>query len=248
MRWKVNKPINAISGVSYDEALAWCYSPKNVLIVISPSMVKLGIKERLAASLASAQIYWHEERINNPDIRQVEDIAKEMAGCEIDLIVAIGGGSIVDTAKVLSALLCEENGEILRELREGVATNILRTIPVCAIPTSAGSGAECTQFATIWDIEEKKKYSLESTKILPKYVVLDASLTLSLPHDQTLFTGMDVISHAVECLWNKNQNPLAISYAKEAICLIIESLERVLTEPQDIPMRENVQSEDFLAA
>ncbi len=247
MKWMVNKPINAISGVSFDEALAGCYSSKNTLILISPSMGKLGVKERFSGAFPAARMYWHEARINNPDIRQIEDIAQAMAGREIELIVAIGGGSIVDTAKVLSALLCKENENILRELREGVATNILRTIPVCAIPTSAGSGAECTQFATVWDLEEKKKYSLESAKILPEYVILDAALTLSLPQEQTLFTGMDALSHAVECLWNKNQNPIAIAYAKEAIGLIIESLECVLKDPENIEARAKMQSAAFLA-
>lgn len=247
MNWTVNKPINVVSGVRFDEALVQRYSPKSVLALISPSMLKLGVKERLVNALGDAQVFWHEERINNPDITQIEGIAKTVAGLEIELIIAIGGGSIIDTAKVLSALLCEENGEILQGLREGAPANIKRAIPVCAIPTSAGSGAESTQFATVWDLEAMKKYSLESPKILPEFVILDASLTLSLPQDQTLFTGMDALSHAVECLWNKNQNPLAIAYAKEAICLITESLEPVLESPQDIEARANMQNAAFLA-
>ncbi len=247
MNWTVNNPINAVSGVSFDEALRARYSPRHVLALLSPSMVKLGVKERLSGAFPAAQMYWHEERINNPDIRQIEEIAEAVAGLEIELIVAIGGGSIVDTAKVLAALLCEENGEILRELREAKPAKILRAIPVCAIPTTAGSGAECTQFATIWDLEEKKKYSLESAKILPEYVILDAALTLSLPQEQTLFTGMDALSHAVECLWNKIQNPLAIAYAKEAIGLISKNLECVLKDPKNIAARAKMQNAAFLA-
>jgi alcohol dehydrogenase len=247
MNWTVNNSINAVSGVSFDEALRTRYSPRHVLALLSPSMVKLGVKERLSGAFPAARMYWHEERINNPDIRQIENIAEAVAGLEIELIVAIGGGSIVDTAKVLAALLCEENGEILRELREAKPTKIRRAIPVCAIPTTAGSGAECTQFATVWDLAEKKKYSLESPKILPEYVILDAALTLSLPQEQTLFTGMDALSHAVECLWNKSQNPLAIAYAKEAIDLISENLECVLKEPKNIAARAKMQSAAFLA-
>lgn len=247
MNWTVNKPVNVSSGVSFDQALAERYAAKNVLVLISPSMLKLGVKERLAEVLSDAQVFWYEERINNPDIGQIEEIAKIMARHEIELIIAIGGGSIVDTAKVLAAMLCEENGEILRDLREGAPANIKRAIPVCAIPTSAGSGAESTQFATVWDMQEMKKYSLESPKVLPEYVILDASLTLSLPQDQTLFTGMDALSHAVECLWNKNQNLPAIAYAKEAICLITDSLEHALESPQDIEARANMLVAAFLA-
>lgn len=247
MKWMVDKPIKLCSGVSFDEALAARYSAKNVLALLSPSMVKLGVKERLSGAFPTARMYWHEERINNPDIRQIEEIAEAMAGLELELIVAMGGGSIVDTAKVLSALLCEENGEILRGLREGTSANITRVIPVCAIPTSAGSGAESTQFATVWDLIAMKKYSLESPKILPEYVILDASLTLSLPQEQTLYSGMDALSHAVECLWNKSQNPIAIAYAKEAIGLIIENLECVLKDPQNIEARAKMQSAAFLA-
>lgn len=247
MNWAVNKPINVCSGVCFDQALAQRYAPKNVLALVSPSMVKLGVKERLTNALGDAQVFWHEKRINNPDIRQIEEISKAMAGHEIELIIAIGGGSIIDTAKVLAAMLYEENGEILRELREGTPANIKRAIPVCAIPTSAGSGAESTQFATVWDLEALKKYSLESPKILPEYVILDASLTLSLPQDQTLFTGMDALSHAVECLWNKIQNPLAIAYAKEAIGLISKNLECVLKDPKNIAARAKMQNAAFLA-
>lgn len=248
MKWSVNKSINVVSGESFDRALLDKVSFENALILISPSMVKLGLKEMLIHRFTDKQMHWYEERINNPDIKQIENIANVNSSLNLDIIIAIGGGSIVDTAKVLSVMLCKDNDdELLQKMKDDAPLRLENSIPVCAIPTSSGSGAESTQFATVWDMEEKKKYSLESDRILPEYVILDPELTLSLPKDQTLFTGMDALSHATECLWNKKQNALAIAYAKEAVSLIEESIDLALQNPDDFEARAKLQNAAFLA-
>ena len=96
--------------------------------------------------------------------------------------------------------------------------------PVIAIPTTAGTGSEVTMWATVWDMEGKKKYSISHPSLYPVKAILDPGLTLTLPGKETSCSGLDALSHAMESIWNKNHNPVSDTFALEAISLVHDYL------------------------
>ena len=132
-----------------------------------------------------------------------------------EVIIALGGGSVIDSAKVFSAAAGNFE-KVERYLKDGEAKLTLSAIPIIAIPTTAGTGSEVTSFATIWDEEHGRKFSLAHDKLYPEIAVVDPVLMLGKPHDLTLATGLDALSHAVESIWNVNANPVSARHAVAA--------------------------------
>ncbi|MCB5231339.1 MAG: iron-containing alcohol dehydrogenase [Candidatus Cloacimonas sp.] len=248
MIWSTNKDIRVVAGKSLYDAIDDIPIDGSVFILSSPFFQNSGAIDELTGRLSNVEIKTHIERINNPDITQLKEISNKYSQEEFDWIIGIGGGSIIDAAKVLSVILPEKNeNKILKALQNNLVPNISDNIPVVAVPTTSGTGAECTQFATVWDLVNGHKYSLESDSIIPEYVILDPRLTLQLPFDQTLFTGLDALSHATESLWNKKFNPIARATAKEAITLIVSKLPIVLEQSDNLEARTAMQNASFLA-
>ena len=137
-----------------------------------------------------------------------------------EIIVAVGGGSAIDTGKVLAA-----SGGGFSRVREcletGEGCERLKPLPLIAIPTTAGTGSEVTRFATVWDHLGKKKYSLALDSSYPEYALVDPVLSQQAPRDLTISTGVDALSHALESIWNVNANPisshLCVFAAKEVL-------------------------------
>jgi alcohol dehydrogenase len=118
---------------------------------------------------------------------------------------------------------------------------------VVAIPTTAGTGAEVTPFATVWDRASVRKNSFAHDLMPPLHAVLDPELTLTLPRDETLFGGLDTLSHALESLWNRGRSPLSEMFSLRALDLATDALESVLEDPEDIRQRERMQQASLLA-
>ena len=116
-----------------------------------------------------------------------------------------------------------------------------------AIPTTSGTGAEVTPFATVWDHTNHKKHSLAGPHMYPRSALLDPSLTLSLPSEETLHTGLDATSHALESLWNHNRTPVSSVFAMRALSLIVDVLPSALEAPGDINHRSSMQEASLLA-
>lgn len=172
----------------------------------------------------------------NPTISELVAHIKTMQNIQCDMLVAIGGGSVIDTAKVLSVLSDASEKSVL-EFLEGNKDCPSKRYEVVAIPTTAGTGAEVTPFATIWDDINKKKLSLFSPHIFPKFAIIDPSLTLSLGATMTAVSGLDALSHSFESLWNKNATPYSKAMALVAIETILETLDRLLDNLKNLDMR-----------
>lgn len=156
-----------------------------------------------------------------------------------EAIVALGGGSVIDTAKVLSA----SGGDFSRvqaylEGRSGAET--LLNVPIIAVPTTSGTGSEVTCWATVWDTEAKKKYSLARPNLYPEHAILDPELTLRIPRALTLSTGLDALSHALESIWNVNANPVSANHAVFAASEILMALPPLLRRLDDVALRARV--------
>jgi phosphonate metabolism-associated iron-containing alcohol dehydrogenase len=119
--------------------------------------------------------------------------------------------------------------------------------PIIAVPTTAGTGSEVTRWGTLWDFEKKKKYSVSHSRLYPWKALLDPQLTMTLPLSETLYGGLDALSHSLEALWNKNANPVSDLYAHKAAQTVMATLPRLLANPQEAALREEMLWASLLA-
>src|SRR5262249_51067029 len=142
-----------------------------------------------------------------------------------EVIIALGGGSTIDTAK---ALMVGTRGrafdELLAATGDSTASTRHKTKTLIAIPTTAGTGSEVTPWATIWDQKAKVKHSLHRADTWPTIAIVDPALTVSLPASVTLQSGLDALSHALESIWNRNANPISDTFAVAAVHEILAAL------------------------
>lgn len=174
----------------------------------------------------------------------VEDATRfsELARAEgRDVVVAVGGGSVMDAGKAIAALVANP-GHPLEYLEVVGAGRPLtqRSLPLLAVPTTAGTGAEVTKNAVL-DVPEKNvKVSLRSSSMLPSVALLDPELTLSVPPDITRATGFDALTQVIEPFLSCAANPVTDAICREGITRGISSLERVCQEGRDLEARENM--------
>lgn len=175
----------------------------------------------------------------NPTLGTLAEQAARLEGVAIDVVVAIGGGSVIDSAKVFAAAAHGGFTSVRAYLdrRDELA---LRPIPIIAVPTTAGTGSEVTPWSTVWDPASDTKYSLSHPGLFPRVAVVDPELTLSLPLGLTISTGLDALSHAFESLWNRNANPISARFAVSAIREITDTLPRLAESAGNIELRRRI--------
>lgn len=188
----------------------------------------------------------------NPELQFLEKATAKIKTFKADAVVGIGGGSAMDAAKVLSlTLLSNLENPLGVWLRRESSVEIVKNLPLLLSPTTAGTGAEVTPFATVWNAIEKKKYSLASEKMRAQCCVLDPSLTLGLPFDETLYGGLDAMTHALETLWNQNADKEGIQYANEALWTGVPTLRTLIgnfkVTSRNISLREKMLISAHLA-
>ncbi len=161
----------------------------------------------------------------NPDFDSLDRCCATLAalGAAPPCIVALGGGSVIDAAKVLSAG-AGGFGPVRHFLETGTAEDALTDIPLIALPTTAGTGSEVTCWATVWDKQANRKYSLSRGNLYPQWAIVDPELTHAMPADLTVSTALDALSHALEAIWNWHANPVSTHLAVAAARDILEYL------------------------
>ena len=175
---------------------------------------------------------------NNPNF---EDCINAVEFCQknvFDGVVALGGGSAMDLAKVIIAHLSLEKTDI-NELIE-YKGKFPHTIQSIFLPTTHGTASEVTMWGTLWNMEEEKKYSISHPSLYPSVAILDGNLTLSLPLDISISTVMDALSHSFESIWNKKANHTSTDFAISAICSILENGPALKENPDDLDTRNNL--------
>jgi phosphonate metabolism-associated iron-containing alcohol dehydrogenase len=198
------------------------------------AMKKIGIINSIKDTFSNLEIREFGNINSNPS---VEDIEKVLSLWEkTDLVIGIGGGSVLDFAKTVAFISTQS--ESLRNFLLNENTSPIKPgLPFIAIPTTSGTGSEVTPWASIWDFEENKKYSLSHKFMFPKLAIIDPSLTLSLPSFQTAYTGYDALSHALEAFWSCYSNPISDLYAVEAVQLILRNLKSLIGSLENIEHR-----------
>ncbi len=157
-------------------------------------------------------------------------------GC--DAIIAVGGGSVLDTAKGVNIVVSENASDLMAFTGAGALKRPLK--PLIAIPTTSGTGSEVTLVAVIADHEKERKMLFTSYFLLPDVALLDPRMTLSLPPAITSATAMDALSHAVEAYTCLAKNPLSDAFARAAIELLRDNLFKVMGQPDDKEGRLNL--------
>lgn len=178
-----------------------------------------------------------------PTVQGVNDAVAFARTEERPLVLGVGGGSTLDTAKQVAAVVTGEAGlehYLLAAHRFGGRA------PLIAVPTTAGTGAEATRVCVVSDAQGRKLWTW-GAELVPDAVLLDPSLTLTLPEHVTVMTALDALVHAVEACTSARRNSVASAFGLQAVRLIQDFLPRVLEAPQDLTARQRLQEAAYLA-
>jgi alcohol dehydrogenase class IV len=209
----------------------------NPLLVSDPFLAGSGHLERATGQLERAGIPWavFSETVADPTTAVVETGTRRLAEGGFDSLVAIGGGSSIDTAKAMSILAA--NGGQMRDYK--VPAEIPKAgPPLVAIPTTAGTGSEVTRFTVITDTETDEKMLIAGLACCPLAAIVDYELTLSMPLRLTADTGLDSLTHAIEAYVSRRANPFTDGLAKNAMGLIARHIRTACAEPENLAARE----------
>lgn len=208
------------------------------LIVTDAGVKAAGLLDRTRAALPGLAPEVFDQTPSNPTeaaVRAAVEVYRQ-GGC--DGLIALGGGSAIDCAKGVAIAATHEGPLKTYATIEGGSAKITdRVPPLIAVPTTAGTGSEVTPWATIWDRESQRKYSLHLPQTWPTAAIIDPDLMLSLPPAVTLQSGLDALSHALEAIWNVNANPISDAFAVSAVSDILAVLPRLMAEPGDLGLR-----------
>jgi alcohol dehydrogenase len=247
MHWAYGNPVAIRFGAGAFKEMGHLIGKRSYALVTYNQPVFKDMAVRLAR-MAGEPITVVDNIDTNPDARDLAQSCRMFgsAARRPDVIVALGGGSIIDTAKVLSA----SQGDfetVRRHLLDKVPLSTDAIVPIIAVPTTSGTGSEVTSWATVWDGAKASKYSLAHPRLYPETAVLDPELIAEAPRGLTLATGLDALSHALESIWNVNANPISATYAVRAAREIMETLPRLLDNLGDIDLRARQAQASLLA-
>ncbi len=233
-------PVRSVYGAGALSSLPKLLAGRRAALVTFPEARALGLLGRLESVLGPALACVIDGVRPNPDVAELAATYERFwhAHPEVEAIVAVGGGSAIDTAK---ALAVADDAARFADLVAGLAGERdfvpTRARMLVAVPTTAGTGSEVTPWATIWDRARQKKYSLHLEQTWPRHAVIDPELMLSLPAAVTLQSGLDALSHALEAIWNVNANPVSDTFAVAAVRDTLEVLPRLMAGLDDLGLR-----------
>ena len=223
---------------------------RRAVFVTTAGMVERGTVERIREVLGVEKLALTSSVKSNPTIASIrENAAEVLEGQHPEVIVALGGGSTLDTAKGIAAIASGgfAGDWFSSHLREGAPfPDSFAPPPIIAIPTTAGTGSEVTMWGTVWDEETGAKYSISHPRLYAERAVLVPELTLTMPPDITLFTALDALSHCMESIWNKRSTAVSEAFASAGIARLIDCLGDVLQHPGEIGLRRRLQEAALL--
>ena len=250
MEWTFHNPVKVIFGVEAYESIAYHVGDRKVLLVSTAGFVNRGGLEQIRSILGNRLAGVISSVISNPDVENLAQLCAESYHFKFDIIVAIGGGSVIDAAKILSAGIgswAESSGTIRKFLSKGGKVQTTGLKPVIAVPTTAGTGSEVTPFATIWDNSLHKKFSIDDFRLYPETAIVDPKLTYSMPESHTIATGLDAVSQAFESIWNRNANPATTGIATQSLLHSFTALPLLVKDIRDTKARNDLMLASLLA-
>jgi len=222
------------------------FGAKRVLLVTDKGVRKAGLTEAAESALAAAGITLdvYEDVVADPPSTVIEAAAKRARELGTDLVLSIGGGSALDTAKLVAYLA--KSDEPLDSIY-GVGLAKGDRLPLILVPTTAGTGSEVTPISIVTTPTTEKK-GVVAPKLLPDWAVLDPELTLGLPAHVTAATGIDAMVHAIEAFTSKNKkNPISDQLAKQALALLSANIRTACSDGKNLEARSGMLLGSMLA-
>ena len=225
------------------------FNSKRPLLISDAVLNKIGTVEKISKSLKDGNIeigYTYTEVPQDSDLEVINKLCKIYKENNCDSIVAVGGGSVIDTAKGVRMLISQN----VQDINDLMGNEILKYgihVPFIVIPTTAGTGSEVTLVAVIEDKIKNVKMEFISYFLLPDVAILDPKMTVSLPKKATASTGMDALCHAIEAYSCIQKNPMSDSYAISAISLIRDNLLNAVENGNDEEARLNMANASLMA-
>jgi alcohol dehydrogenase len=217
------------------------------VVTYRPSPRQSVLKEKLQLILDGSGVntVYYDEIHPDPDIDCIDKGADLCKQERCDLILAVGGGSVIDSAKCISMLFT--NPGSIRDYQMGNKQIEKTGLPLVAVPITAGAGSEATAVAVITNREAEIKKSIRHPYLVPNTVLIDPDLTVTLPPRLTISFAMDAMSHGIESLCSLNANPITEAFSLQAIKLIINNLRQAVTDGGNLTVREQLIVASYLA-
>jgi alcohol dehydrogenase len=216
-----------------------------MLVCGRKSMRRSGVLEKVESLLRSnnLEIILYESVPPEPSLQVVDEGLKRAReyGCEV--VVGLGGGSVMDVAKAVAGLF-RDGGKAI-DYQSGRKIEV-EGVPFVAVPTTSGTGAEVTYNAVILNEEERAKRSIRDPSLMASLVIVDPLLTLSLPPELTAITGIDTLTHLIEGYTSKQANPITDALAVKGLSLVGKYLKKVVMDGDDICAREGMSLASLL--
>jgi lactaldehyde reductase len=221
---------------------------KKALVVTDKDLMKFNVATKVLAVLDSAKIPYSvfDEVKANPTVNNVKLGVAAFKASGADFIIAIGGGSPIDTAKAIGIITNNPSFSDVKSL-EGVADTKKRTVPIIAVPTTAGTAAEVTINYVITDEESVKKMVCVDPNDIPELSIVDPEMMMSMPKGLTAATGMDALTHAIEGFITKGAWTMTDMFEVKAIELIAQHLENAVNNPTSIEARNGMALGQYIA-
>ncbi|MBN9602544.1 MAG: phosphonoacetaldehyde reductase [Afipia felis] len=240
MVWTYSNPVKIEFGVGAFLKLADLIAGRRYALVTYGEPYFDDLADRLAEA-AGPSVLTIRDVAPNPDYRLLTDQTSRFAGLAAapEVIVALGGGSVIDSAKVFAAATGDfEKVRTYLETQQGAEK--LSATPIIAVPTTAGTGSEVTCWGTVWDEANCKKYSLARPNLYPTHAVIDPVLMAGKSRQLTISTGLDALSHSLESLWNVNSNPVSANHAVLAARKTLDVLPKLARDLGNIELRSQM--------
>ncbi len=199
------------------------YEAGTALVVTDPGLGKTDLPRRVCGFIETAGFRpWVLDEVKpNPRVADVDAMAAQVRGHAVQVVVAVGGGSVLDAAKGVALLLTNPGS-----IRDYEGRNQFHTpaAPVVAIPTTCGTGSEVTWVSVLTDSRQRRKISVKGDGLFPEWAIVDSDVLISLPADLVAATGMDAMTHAIEAFIGRASNPVSDELAISAVTLLLEHL------------------------
>jgi phosphonate metabolism-associated iron-containing alcohol dehydrogenase len=240
-----HNPVAIMFGAGALANLPALVAGRKTVLVTFPEAAGFGLTKRIRELLGANLVAIEPDTVPNPDVASVTGMYERFWSqhADTELVLAIGGGSALDTAKgLMVGTPSGKFSELLALLATGKPFTPARMKPLIAVPTTAGTGSEVTPWATFWDRTPgaQKKYSLHLKETWAEAALVDPELTFSLPAGPTLAAGLDALSHSLESIWNVNANPISDTHAISAAREVMATLPLLMKDLKNAALRSRM--------
>lgn len=248
MNWNYEQPVRIRFGSGVTNGLA--EEIRNLggqrgILVTSPSFVRRGVADEIVNACDGLLTTVFSHVSPNPEVTECDECAALIREEHCDIVVALGGGSVMDLAK--AAATFSLTSSVATDFLSGAAAIPSAHLPLIAMPTTAGTGSEITCVSVLSDHAHGLKAPLNSRGFYPAVALVDPTLTYSVPPHLTACTGLDVLCHAVEAFWSKYHQPICDALAAHALRNVLTYLPTAYAKPNDAEAREKMAEASVIA-